>query len=65
MIDNMNKINQNMDKYKNNNRKIKFIVNIDEILRLIKALGNINSDGNKIYLLLMQILKINQLYFVM
>ena len=47
MIDNMNKINQNMDKYKNNNRKIKFIVNIDEILRLIKTLGNINSDGNK------------------
>ena len=44
MIENMNKINENMDIYKNNNEKIKFISNTDEILQMINNFGNINSD---------------------
>jgi len=48
MIENMNKINQNMDIYKNNNGKIKFISNLDEILKLINKFGNIISFGSKI-----------------
>jgi len=48
IIENMNKVNKNMNIYKNNNGRIKFISNIDEIIRLINNFGNINSDENKI-----------------
>ena len=47
MIENMNKINQNMNIYKNNNGEIKFISNTNEILKLINKFGNIASFGNK------------------
>ena len=48
MIEIMNKINENMDIYKSNNEKIKFISNTDEILQLIKEFGSIDVDVNKI-----------------
>ena len=44
----MNKVNQNMNIYKNNNEEIKFISHTGEIIRLIKNFGNINSDKIKI-----------------
>ena len=44
----MNKINQNMEIYKSNKEKIRFIANGDEILYLISKLGNLNSEENKI-----------------
>jgi len=48
IIENMNKVNQNMNIYKNNNEEIKFISHTGEIIRLIKNFGNINSDKIKI-----------------
>jgi len=48
IIENMNKVNQNMNTYKNNNEKIKFISNTGKIIRLINNFGNINSDEIKI-----------------
>ena len=48
MIEIMNKINQNMEIYKSNKEKIRFIANSDEILYLISKLGNLNSEENKI-----------------
>ena len=48
MIEIMNKINQNMEIYKSNKEKIRFIAKSDEILYLISKLGNLNSEENKI-----------------
>ena len=40
----MNKINENIDVYKNNNEKIKLVSNTGEMLQLINNFGNINFD---------------------
>ena len=40
MIDNINKIKENMDINSSNYDKIEFISNADNILELIKKLGN-------------------------
>ena len=49
MIDNMNKIKENMDMNSSNYDKIEFISNTDNILELIKKLGNIKIKGDLIH----------------
>ena len=49
MIDNMNKIKENMDMNSSNYDKIEFISNTDNILELIKKLGNIKIKGDIIH----------------
>ena len=48
MINNINKINQNMNEYKNNNKEIKFFSETDKIIKLVNKFGLISSEGNKI-----------------
>ena len=48
MIDILNRINQDKNKYKSNKRIINFISTENEIIKLIKKFGSIYSDENKI-----------------
>ena len=48
MINDINIINQNMNKYKHNNKEIKFFSETDKILKLINKFGSISSNENTI-----------------
>ena len=48
MISNINKINQNMAKYKRNDKAIKFFSDTENIIKLINQFGSISSNVDKI-----------------